>query len=518
MDSYLANIDVYMQERQQQIPASATSTCEQQQTTQQMSEQPTTLHASIPSTQHQQPQQLPFHDIWLNSIHNLSPSPVYNVYNEYPSSTPVTTLSDQNTFSTNSHPPSEHIETPITHTLPIKHKKKPGRKPNPASPALRKAQNRAAQRAFRERKERHLRELETTIRNLRDQNRKLKSQLDAYKTESWYLRGIVLTLQFVCMYYQITIPTHSPYMTEEDLIRLMEKSPRDVDMRATEAYLEACRRNNKDIQSIYEFVNEQQRSNHVSSMNGATTSSMDDISMPMESTMNHGRTTMQMNEGSCSSVSDAETNGRASSTECEQRTTSERVQEQQSQDMMRDSSTSEENEQSVNDNIKAIQQIRLQLGVQAVLSNASTPNQSAVTARLKPTLLQLSVPHDPRIDLIPTPHTRDRFIIFRDQFVVGQKECYDKCFNMLLNGAVFHGGDPTLSECWELPEEYFSEYWFLTINYDDVKGTNKWRRQKGLCDVSPGPVGRTATDSHTAAMTSVTSVTTRNPMPTRTAM
>lgn len=35
---------------------------------------------------------------------------------------------------------------------PVKIRKKPGRKPNPASPALRKAQNRAAQRAFRERK------------------------------------------------------------------------------------------------------------------------------------------------------------------------------------------------------------------------------------------------------------------------------------------------------------------------------------------------------------------------------
>src|SRR3989337_2704205 len=38
----------------------------------------------------------------------------------------------------------------------VPQRKKPGRKPNPASPALRKAQNRAAQRAFRERKEQHL--------------------------------------------------------------------------------------------------------------------------------------------------------------------------------------------------------------------------------------------------------------------------------------------------------------------------------------------------------------------------
>ncbi|KAG0048544.1 hypothetical protein BGZ89_004544, partial [Linnemannia elongata] len=33
---------------------------------------------------------------------------------------------------------------------PTKTRKKPGRKPNPASPAVRKEQNRAAQRAFRD--------------------------------------------------------------------------------------------------------------------------------------------------------------------------------------------------------------------------------------------------------------------------------------------------------------------------------------------------------------------------------
>jgi len=46
-------------------------------------------------------------------------------------------------------------------------RKKPGRKPNPAAPALRKEQNRAAQRAFRERKERHVRELENMVKEMR---------------------------------------------------------------------------------------------------------------------------------------------------------------------------------------------------------------------------------------------------------------------------------------------------------------------------------------------------------------
>src|SRR5581483_1794829 len=85
-------------------------------------------------------------------------------------------------------------------------RKKPGRKPNPASPALRKAQNRAAQRAFRERKERHLRELEETIKTLKDGQSSLYSKLetqiqekqteiDSLQRENEYLKSLVVTLQ-----------------------------------------------------------------------------------------------------------------------------------------------------------------------------------------------------------------------------------------------------------------------------------------------------------------------------------
>ena len=46
--------------------------------------------------------------------------------------------------------------------------KKPGRKPLTSEPtSKRKAQNRAAQRAFRERKEKHLKDLETKVEDLR---------------------------------------------------------------------------------------------------------------------------------------------------------------------------------------------------------------------------------------------------------------------------------------------------------------------------------------------------------------
>jgi hypothetical protein len=92
-------------------------------------------------------------------------------------------------------------------------------------------------------------------------------------------------------------------------------------------------------------------------------------------------------------------------------------------------------------------------------------------------LLQLTIPHDPRIDLIPTPHMRDRMILFRDQFDL------DDCFRCLLGHSVFHGGDPAIAANWQLPPEFFEKYWFLTIDYDLRRTTNRWRRLQGLSEL-----------------------------------
>lgn len=118
---------------------------------------------------------------------------------------------------------------------PIKIRKKPGRKPNPASPALRKAQNRAAQRAFRERKERHMRELEVAIKQIREQrdklhveNEQLKADQEIMRSENWYLKGIVLTLQLVCFQHNLVIPQHGPYINEQALSVLAQSIPESI--------------------------------------------------------------------------------------------------------------------------------------------------------------------------------------------------------------------------------------------------------------------------------------------------
>ncbi|KAI8051078.1 uncharacterized protein B0P05DRAFT_480162 [Gilbertella persicaria] len=336
---------------------------------------------------------------------------------------------------------------------PIKIRKKPGRKPNPASPALRKAQNRAAQRAFRERKERHLKDLEGTIKQLRDQRNhalkelnQTKAKMDAFRAENWYLKGVVLTLQFVCLHHNIHIPTHSPYLTEEALSEMAKTTPH-----AIEAYVNAYTRNNihlkptmaahfsnTDIQDDDDEQQQQEEEEDEEEREGYDRREED-----MEQDTPHQRHP---------SLTSSETDHS--------------VKEEQIDP------TPTEEEGPNPSSISAIQRLRLQLRLQSTLSNIG---KSA--ARLQPTILQLAIPHDPRIDLIPTPHMRDRMIIFRDLMD------YDRCFALLLNGALYHGGDPTMSASWELPPEFFTEFWYLAINYD-VTRTNTWRRLKGLPDIT----------------------------------
>ncbi|KAI8887855.1 hypothetical protein K501DRAFT_241617 [Backusella circina FSU 941] len=96
---------------------------------------------------------------------------------------------------------------------PVRPRKKPGRKPNPPSPAQRKAQNRAAQRAFRERKRREMKEAETTVKKclyardlaIREAN-KLKRRLEELTFEANYLKGYVLTLKMTCIANRVEVP------------------------------------------------------------------------------------------------------------------------------------------------------------------------------------------------------------------------------------------------------------------------------------------------------------------------
>lgn len=96
---------------------------------------------------------------------------------------------------------------------PIRPRKKPGRKPNPPSPAQRKAQNRAAQRAFRERKRYEMREAQLTAKKCIQarnqalcQVKVLKRRVEELEYETNYLKGYTLTLRLACEANHVVVP------------------------------------------------------------------------------------------------------------------------------------------------------------------------------------------------------------------------------------------------------------------------------------------------------------------------
>ncbi|KAI8373256.1 hypothetical protein BD560DRAFT_394441 [Blakeslea trispora] len=394
-------------------------------------------------------------------------------------------------------------------TQSVKIRKKPGRKPNPASPALRKAQNRAAQRAFRERKERHMRELEIAIKQVREQrdklhteNEQLKADQEILRSENWYLKGIVLTLQLVCFQHNLVIPQHGPYINEQAISVLAQSIPEPIS-----AYISANANNKLPIPSklfgyrhtmkqrdrylstgsivitkdgIHSLPDQNQsppsnlksaptcvpqQKNNPSPDNKIQLSSFptDDLIHPLDHQLHEDDNTSSMPPLSPGSVnSDAEPIQHSTPPSMPQHPEIETS-------VPRPVLLTEE---PLTSNLAAIQTLRLRLRLQsACISMDSIP------FAIQPTILQLTIPHDPRIDLIPTPHMRDRMILFRDQFDL------DDCFRCLLGHSVFHGGDPAIAANWQLPSEFFEKYWFLTIDYDLRRTTNKWRRLQGLDDL-----------------------------------
>lgn len=69
--------------------------------------------------------------------------------------------------------------------------------------------------------------------------------------------------------------------------------------------------------------------------------------------------------------------------------------------------------------------------------------------------LQRVIPHDIRIDYIPSAAIRDRMIIFQDYYSI------DDCFQFLTENTVFMGGDVRDTRNWVIDPEYSLKYWFI---------------------------------------------------------
>ncbi|KAI9310655.1 hypothetical protein BX666DRAFT_1882373 [Dichotomocladium elegans] len=383
-------------------------------------------------------------------------------------------------LTAHNHHPYQHIAScgPDSQLkIPSKVRKKPGPKPNPLTPALRKIQNRAAQRAFRARREQRFKDLEDRIAALESECKSKDAALlladqdsRALKAECYYLKGMSLTLLLVCLHHDILIPDHFPYILSEDtLSEFACKSPY-----AISAYIEAHRQYEENMQELVRGIMSE---NNASVPDSRSSSLSHDC---------HGRT---------DDIRDFRSNYAtgASSTSRDDAVKKQTVNEGGQQDSMSSSEhQSHERDGSRHDAPIAVsaaaesvpahpmQQAQqdcaltdlvLQLKIQSKLLGLS-----AFNCRLRPTYLQLLIPHDVRIDILPNPCMRDRLIVFRNLVDV------EKCVSTLFSGSRFIGDDPTSPGDWELPVKFLQEYWYICMKYRHRKVAG-WDQLERLINV-----------------------------------
>jgi hypothetical protein len=88
----------------------------------------------------------------------------------------------------------------------VRKRKRPGRKPNPPSLQERRAQNRAAQKAFRAREQCRKQEKEKQWKSYSDEIIRLKKRLAQVEYEAKYLKGSLLQLSLACLVYRGSVP------------------------------------------------------------------------------------------------------------------------------------------------------------------------------------------------------------------------------------------------------------------------------------------------------------------------
>ncbi|KAI7887397.1 hypothetical protein K492DRAFT_232862 [Lichtheimia hyalospora FSU 10163] len=416
-------------------------------------------------------------------------------------------------------------------------KKKPGRKPTSTSPALRKAQNRAAQRAFRERKEKHIIELEAASKQLREQrdklmaeNKELRSNVGVLGYESWHLKGAMLSLQLMCFINNIAIPDHSPYLDQKQ--HSFEND--SIHPGVISAYTSACKRNtppllsssskkshshdrksdDKDLPQhylstgsilVYKDSIQTVVGNRITTRIRATPppqppalpkpSSESNISLSCSSSSSvtsetpgskqHSTTTTTTTSPSLtvsgqhrvSNYRASLHNNDATSPDCTSATGEDEKMEKQHNAMIAMDEDKEEEEavfsarpiMLTREPIPSFNQASLQtLQLRHQLQAACSKMESG-TFIIKPTVLQTTVPHDPRIDLIPITAMRDRMILFFELFDL------DDCITCILKGIEYNGdGDPSHASSWRLPSQFYEDYWYLAQDYSIDHIRQRW--------------------------------------------
>jgi len=357
---------------------------------------------------------------------------------------------------------------------PIRPKKKPGRKPNPPSPAQRKAQNRAAQRAFRERKQREMREAEHTIRRtVHARETALKDLAEAQKRirqleyEANHLKGLLLTYKVACFSHGVDVPklwAEAGGTTDAYGADVLSYSKCKATPHALELYLDKnCHivtDTNDDEQSqVYKPIPGAFPGADLDPENMQLTLSPN-FPIPLPLTANHLEALLncnifpslvqQLNAGDLKFFTNP-------SIETTSPTGAARESSVAKEEPMDDDAEMWRLKQESDGGYKVLPPMTPVDALRIMRQERDGSGKSFVL--FEPTELQMTVPHDIRIDIVPGAAMRDRMILFRDFYDAND------LFTMLLECSFFLGGQIADPDCWYVPPAFLKKYWFLCPNH-----------------------------------------------------
>lgn len=131
-------------------------------------------------------------------------------------------------------------------------------------------------------------------------------------------------------------------------------------------------------------------------------------------------------------------------------------------------------------------------GLPPSLSPSCSPSTSSPNITLAPypknmhpTVLQLSVPHHPLVDLFPLPQMRDNCLVAISQILTHAEE-EDLWNDMIESGGgkdwtgMIVWGEPWDPRSWEVTWPFLERWGWLLQGCDEIiESTNKWRRERG---------------------------------------
>ncbi|KAL7309916.1 hypothetical protein PS15m_010738 [Mucor circinelloides] len=394
----------------------------------------------------------------------------------------------------------------------VRKRKKPGRKPNPPTIQERRAQNRAAQKAFREREQQRREEKEKQWRDYSEEIKSLKKQLATVQYEAKYLKACVLHLTLACLIHRGSVPhiwtesriipsnSHGEYKKPvyepygQHIMNEAYQTPALLDMVLENQCIVDFNKALFNTSQLNAFENQKKKMGN--NADASALSYQDYISQeiitinknsqepkksfprakkqklnPMRSPSpleppaatpqtslpspptKHSKHERYSSSPTFSTLDEVPSSSSTNTEAHEEYSASNQVLAVNRKPVIGvlfEPPALRTSEDIINmPTLQALHILRLQLKLGSILG-------SMTPAALLPTALQRVIPHDIRIDYVPGASIRDRMIIFQDYYNM------DDCFQFLTQNTVFMGGDVRDTRNWVIDPEYSMKFWFLS--------------------------------------------------------